>query len=214
MHLVQMESQYFNGRLSFSRGSLNVALVSMPFYTARRPSIQLGLLKSLASREGFLMKTFHLNLDFAAMIGFAAYEALSGRRGHLGDWLFSTAAFSEGAPDADHRYLDIFHMEPLFAKTLSENALSPCQPECIRELLKKIRTCHAPAFIEQAAMNTQWNDFNVVGFSSTFQQNTASFALAKRIKQMYPHIITVFGGANFDGEMGLEFLRRYLRSTM
>ena len=41
----------------------------------------------------------------------------------------------------------------------------------------------------------------------TFQQNTASFALARRLKQRYPHLVTVFGGANFDGEMGLELVR-------
>ena len=47
----------------------------------------------------------------------------------------------------------------------------------------------------------------VAGFSSTFQQNVASFALARRLKQRYPHIMTVFGGANFDGEMGAELVR-------
>ena len=47
----------------------------------------------------------------------------------------------------------------------------------------------------------------VVGFSSTFQQNAASFALARRLKQRHPHIVTVFGGANFDDEMGPELVR-------
>ena len=50
----------------------------------------------------------------------------------------------------------------------------------------------------------------VVGFTSTFQQNTASFALARRLKQRYPEIMTVFGGANFEGEMGLELVRTVL----
>ena len=47
----------------------------------------------------------------------------------------------------------------------------------------------------------------VVGFSCTFQQNVASFALARRLKERYPELVTVFGGANFDGEMGLELVR-------
>src|SRR5262249_38071932 len=44
-------------------------------------------------------------------------------------------------------------------------------------------------------------------FSCTFQQSTASFALARRLKHRYPDIVTVFGGANFDGEMGQELAR-------
>ena len=47
----------------------------------------------------------------------------------------------------------------------------------------------------------------MVGFTSTFQQNTASFALARRLKQRLPGLVTVFGGANFDGEMGPELVR-------
>jgi ribosomal peptide maturation radical SAM protein 1 len=47
----------------------------------------------------------------------------------------------------------------------------------------------------------------VVGFSSVFQQTVASIALARRIKEAFPHVRTVFGGSNFDDEMGLEHLR-------
>src|SRR3712207_7222676 len=43
-----------------------------------------------------------------------------------------------------------------------------------------------------------WHEVDVVGFSSTYQQNAASFALARRLKQRYPAIVTVFGGANLD----------------
>ncbi len=47
----------------------------------------------------------------------------------------------------------------------------------------------------------------MAGFTSTFQQNTPSFALARRLKQRFPRIVTVFGGANFDDEMGPELVR-------
>jgi ribosomal peptide maturation radical SAM protein 1 len=46
-----------------------------------------------------------------------------------------------------------------------------------------------------------------VAFSSTFQQNTASFALARRLKAHSPDVVTIFGGANFDGPMGVELAR-------
>ena len=49
----------------------------------------------------------------------------------------------------------------------------------------------------------------MVGFTSTFDQNVASLTLAKLIKDLYPDVRIVFGGANFDGEMGLEYFRAF-----
>ena len=53
-----------------SRHSLRMALVSMPFAAANRPSIQLGILRAVAIEAGFQADTFHLYLDLAARIGF------------------------------------------------------------------------------------------------------------------------------------------------
>ena len=33
--------------------------------------------------------------------------------------------------------------------------------------------------------------------------------MAKLIKDLYPHVTIVFGGANYDGEMGLEYFRAF-----
>ena len=52
-------------------------------------------------------------------------------------------------------------------------------------------------------------DYDLVGFTSTFQQNVGSLALAKRIKQRWPHILTAMGGANCEGTMGLELSRSF-----
>jgi ribosomal peptide maturation radical SAM protein 1 len=42
-----------------------------------------------------------------------------------------------------------------------------------------------------------------------FEQNIASLALARRIKQRWPETIIVFGGANCEGEMGIELHRQF-----
>src|SRR5690606_13072048 len=55
---------------------LRVALVCMPFASADRPSIQLGLLKSIVRAEGFGVDTLHFNLDLAARLGPLRYEQL------------------------------------------------------------------------------------------------------------------------------------------
>jgi hypothetical protein len=63
-----------------------VALVSMPFVAHFRPSIQLGLLKAIASSYGFPVETF-LNLDFARQIGPEPHEVFCdyGRNFRLGE---------------------------------------------------------------------------------------------------------------------------------
>ena len=179
--------------------SWRVVLVAMPFIETRRPSIQIGLLKALASAHGFPACTLHANLDFAALIDVGNYELLCQHRGPMvGEWLFSAEAFPESVPDPDARMLDdLADMLPHLGRSHQEQ----------REKLRRIRDVDVPAYLDALIESFAWKDTAVVGFSSTFQQNTASFALARRLKRRYPHIVTVFGGANFDGEMGPELVR-------
>jgi ribosomal peptide maturation radical SAM protein 1 len=171
----------------------------MPFMETRRPSIQIGLLKSLAAARGFPVCTLHANLDFAVRIDVDDYELLCQHRGPLvGEWLFSAEAFPEAVPDPDARMLDdLADRLPNLGRSHQE----------LREKLLRIRGIDVPAYLDALIDSFPWEDASVVGFTSTFQQNTASFALARRLKQRYPHIVTVFGGANFDGEMGPELVR-------
>jgi ribosomal peptide maturation radical SAM protein 1 len=181
------------------RSGCPVVLVSMPFMDAGRPSIQLGLLKSIADSYGFPVRTFHANLDFAAQIGAAYYRALSQQRGCMvGDWLFSLEAFGDTAPDADARLLEEFADELSYLRGPAGQ---------LRGRLLQTRHRDVPAYLESLVDSFPWKETRVVAFSSTFQQNAASFALAQRLKQRHPGLLTIFGGANFDGEMGLELVR-------
>ena len=174
-----------------------VVLVSMPFLEAHRPSIQLGLLKAIGEQHGFPVRTLHLNLDFAVRVGVDRYRALADHRGRqVGDWLFSVEAFGDAAPDPDGKLLTEFGDELSYL----DDSAAPA-----REWLAATRERDVPAFLDAVA--DEFAGATVVGFSSTFQQNTASFALARRLKERYPGIVTVFGGANFEGEMGLELVR-------
>lgn len=176
-----------------------VVLVSMPFMDPYSPSIQLGLLKAVTARHGFPVRTYHAYLDFAVQIGVDYYRMLCQHRGTLvGDWLFSLEAFGDAAPDPGARMLDEL------ADSLSYLGASP---EEAKEKLIRTRGSDVPAYLDTLVNGFSWEDVAVVGFSSTFQQNTASFALARRLKQYHPKIMTVFGGANFDDEMGPELVR-------
>jgi ribosomal peptide maturation radical SAM protein 1 len=171
----------------------------MPLMDAYRPSIQLGLLKSVAAAHGFPARTLHANLSFAKKIGVDYYQLLAEHRGPMvGDWLFSLDAFKDEAPDQGSRLVEDL------ADDLGYLGVSP---EKLQEKLTRIRHIDVPEYLDALVDTFEWHEAAIVGFSCTFQQNTASFALARRLKERYPHIFTVFGGANFDGDMGLEFVR-------
>jgi ribosomal peptide maturation radical SAM protein 1 len=195
------------------RARLPVLLVSMPFMEFDRPSIQLGLLKAIATAHGFPARTFHANLDFAARIGLETYRRLSEQRGAMvGDWLFSLEAFGEAAPDPEDRLLDdlspqlSYLSELVYARSELHRFVRVHRPD-LRDRLGDLRREAVPAYLDQLVDDLDLAGVRVVGFTSTFQQNAASFALARRVKRRHPGITTVFGGANFDGEMGLELVR-------
>jgi ribosomal peptide maturation radical SAM protein 1 len=176
------------------RARFEVGIVSMPFVSARRPSLQVGLLVALARSHGFAASGFHLNLDFARRVGQKTYESLCQHRGLLvGEWLFSVAAFGGTAPDPEHRFLELLDGET--------------RQKVTRARLLEIRNELVPAYIDELLETVPWRKFRVIGFSSTFQQNTPSFALARRLKERHPDLTIVFGGSNFEGEMGAELTR-------
>ncbi|MFD7817219.1 RiPP maturation radical SAM C-methyltransferase [Streptomyces sp. NPDC059785] len=182
------------------RASWPVVLVCMPFMDDRRPSLQLGLLAAIAAAHGFPARTFHANLDFAARIGVDRYRRLADRCGRmLGDWLFSPAAFGPAAPDPHGEFLDLYAEE--LAYTQGESVTE------LRERLLRIRDHDVPAYLDALVTGYPWSGFRVVGLTSTFQQNTASVALARLLKAAHPRLLTLLGGANLDDGMGLELLR-------
>src|SRR3989440_10294184 len=177
-----------------ARAACPTVIVAMPFLDSEQPSIQLGLLKAVVEGYGFPVRTLHANLDFAARLGDDDYRGLCEHRGRLvGDWLFSMAAFGDAAPDPDGRLVDDLADELAYLGGSLEER---------RERLLWIRHEDVPAYLD-ALVDTGWDAVRAVGLSPVFQQNKASVVLARRLKQRYPDIVTVFGGAHFEGEMGL-----------
>jgi B12 binding domain len=200
VHAVRGDPDKLDPPVRQARAQLRVALVSMPFVAHFRPSIQLGLLKAIASSHGFPVETFHLYLDFACQIGPESYEVFCdyGRNFGLGEWLFSVAAFGDEAPDHSRQLLDHY---PAFTDWLLADIEQP------EEYLFALRDREVLRYLDRLMETIAWDRFEVVGFTSTFQQNTAAFALAARIKREFPSIKVLFGGANFEGEMGVELVR-------
>lgn len=178
-----------------------IALVSMPFASTRRPSLQIGVLKGLAERAGWHARTFHLSLDFAALIGREAYEVLCQHRGmQLSDWIFSPAAFGADTPDPDARMLA--ELPPEYREALDAHAKGD-----VDRWLRRMRDTLVPAYIESARALLDGGGHDIIAFTSTFQQNVASFALARALKAKGSRAVMLFGGANFDDVMGTEYVR-------
>jgi len=179
-------------------GKPQIALLAMPFGYSKFPSIQLGTLSRVLKNQGIGSKSYHFNLLFAQRIGLQLYEVLCEKRGMIGEWLFSSILFRDNPKHA--QYPDVF--KPVFESTARE---AGCSTGYLEEIAHKI----APQFLTEIMTSYDWDQYKVVGFTSTFDQNVASLTMAKLIKDLYPNIRIVFGGANFDGEMGLEHFRAF-----
>ena len=175
-----------------------VALVNMPFSFSKYPSIQLGTLSALLKSQGIPVDCHHLNVRFAHKIGVPLYEMICEKRALFGEWLFSYLLFR----DNPKRTEDPKVFKPVFEQIARQSGHSIAYFE---EMATKI----APQFLTWALTAIDWAQYTLVGFTSTFDQNVASLTMAKLIKDLYPDVTIVFGGANYDGEMGMEFFRAF-----
>ncbi|MBD0315692.1 MAG: RiPP maturation radical SAM protein 1 [Nitrospiraceae bacterium] len=175
-----------------------VALVNMPFSYSKYPSIQLGTLSALLKAQGVPVDCHHLNVRFAHTIGVPLYEMICEKRALFGEWLFSYLLFRDNPKRLE--YPRVF--KPVFEQIAQQSGRPTSYFE---DLANRI----APQFLTGALTAIDWGQYKIVGFTSTFDQNVASLTMAKLIKDLYPQVRIIFGGANYDGDMGLEYFRAF-----
>src|ERR1035437_4530783 len=168
-------------------GDIATVLVAMPFYSALAPSYSIGLLAAIGRTRGFRVDTAHLTLEFASRVGLDIYEELCNFSGHeIGQWLFSPSAFLDSAPDGDDQFPCHFPQALTYLRALDVDERQLC----------RIRRELVPQFLSDAEQLVDWSRYGVVGFTSTFQQNSPALALARRLKERFPHLVILFGGGN------------------
>jgi ribosomal peptide maturation radical SAM protein 1 len=176
-----------------------ISLINMPFAALQRPSIALTQLKSVVEskfQQRVFVEIHYLNQDFGHYFDLNLYSWLAfsseSQNSGLGDWFFRQSAFADLPDNAEtyfQRYFP-YHTEQ-FAK--------------IKGLLMNKRQ-GLDDYLDELIDRHQLNEANIVGFTSMFAQNVASFALARRIKRRNPNVIVIVGGANCETPMGQELV--------
>ncbi|MEW6991231.1 RiPP maturation radical SAM C-methyltransferase [Colwelliaceae bacterium 6441] len=166
--------------------STDVCLISMPYSSLTTPSLALGLIETYIAKHSHKVTTIYGNIIFANKIGLMEYNLIdsSSYEYLLGEWTFSRAAFPDKETD-DEGFFNLF---------------SDITDE-IKQKLLNVRI-QAEQFIEDIAQDLLTKNIKIIGCTSTFQQNCASLALLRKMKQYQPNIITMMGGANCEGKMG------------
>ncbi len=171
-----------------------IALVNMPFADVHRPTIALTQLRSVVRsvRNDVVADVFYMNLDFAESFGLKDYAVVANTMesliSGLGEWFFRPIAFPD-VPDNSEAYLR------RYLRHFGANQ------EQVRKVLTDLRP-RAAALLDELIDRYRLAEYRIVGATSMFQQNVASFALARRIKDRNPGVVTVLGGANCDAPMG------------
>ncbi|HYF90951.1 MAG TPA: RiPP maturation radical SAM C-methyltransferase [Symbiobacteriaceae bacterium] len=181
-----------------------VGFVNMPFVPIHCPSIGLGLLKAGLAKRSIPSDVWYFNLRFAEMMGAKPYsDIVSTYRAQvmLGEYLFTQALYDH--EPRDEEYID----EVVLQKGPMKRALEVAQLGRSGELMAPRE--HVEPFLDWCMTAAPWADYAIVGFTSVFQQHIASLALAKRLKERYPHLFIIFGGANVEGDMGLATLESF-----
>lgn len=182
-----------NGR----RGE-HVLLVSMPFGALERPSLALGLLQAHCRRLGVACETRYLGIPFAERVGVGEYQWLNADvpyTAFAGEWLFAQALYGS-RPEADDAYVD----------DVLRGTWQLGDDDIAR--LWRLRAA-VGSYLDHCLATVDWSHPTLVGFTSTFQQNIASLALAARVKALHPDVTIAFGGANWEEAMGVALQRRF-----
>src|SRR5579859_2167529 len=176
-----------------------VLLVIPPFGGIDRPSLGIHTLQAVARSRGHLVDIYYSNMDFAARLGEVSYMIVTSF-GVLKLFGERALGLKRGAiiPPA--------LLEELNEQVEEAAALRGLKAEPVTmELLKAATT----AWLNDAAMVVRSSAYDVIGFSTTFEQTNGVDLLAKLCRSLLPSVKLVAGGANCEGRMA-EGMRRYI----
>ncbi|MFD9123321.1 RiPP maturation radical SAM C-methyltransferase [Kitasatospora sp. NPDC059571] len=184
---------------------LRVLLVSMPWASLDMPSLALSTLTPLVRDHAAVasVDVLYANLQWAdyvythteGRIGEADFNRIA--RGDFvgtGEWVFSSALYD--SPQEATAPEDT----PFYGLAASRGAELAAPAEMYSL---------APGFVRELARTIASGDYDLVGLTTTFDQNIASLALLRQLSLRKPELVTVLGGANCDSEQGAALHRNF-----
>jgi len=208
--------------------SCDVLIINAPWSNLNSPSIQLSILKPIARQAGFECQVLYANLLFAKYVEPALYSKFQGDLSFVGEWLFSGHVFrrnsrSKTYSDLPNYYIAQYAGNRIQASSEPRRFGGPHQKEGkkkplleeklgknFRNVIEKLKDKAIPAYLRR--MEKIFEDYaeaRIVGFTSTFNQNLPSLALAKALKKRFEDKVVVLGGANCEDAMGPALMRAF-----
>ncbi|MDX2447540.1 MAG: RiPP maturation radical SAM C-methyltransferase [Desulfobacterales bacterium] len=168
----------------------HICLISLPWPLFKRPSIQLGSLKSFLNKEleDTRVDTSHMYLNVAHAIGYDVYQAIS-RRTWLAESVYAALLYPERSVS----------IERLFREQASRDQV--LRSVDFQALLGRVKDS-----TDEAIQQINWHGIGLVGISVCLCQLTSSLYAARQIKKISPDIITLFGGSTVSN----PFCKNYL----
>lgn len=171
------------------RAQPRYALLSMPWFWAYLPSIQLAIVKDVLADLDVESDVFEFYTDLTEATGIHLYKAIANDSGYTGELLFSQFYFDAFDQQYNHDRTDL----GFATKAIQDDVFVFLTP-----VIEK--------FLDDCIAEVDWQSYDAICFSLTASQTAASMAMAKRIKAKFPDLPIVFGGSSCAGEMGQAIL--------
>ena len=168
----------------------NLLLISMPFSILDVPSIQLGTLYSYLTNKGIPVDVEHAYLRCAEILDPELYRLISYsmRDKIFYPYFLYPANFQRYKYEIQNYFNDVVRYRPIPLETV----------------LDKLNS-----FNEELLTSLDFSQYSLIGFSVTYDQLKSSLFLSRRIKQRYPNMLIVFGGAYCNGDRGISLLKTF-----
>lgn len=176
-------------------------LIVPPFWSLDMPCLGVHILHSLARQAGFEVDILYANILFASRIGVEKYINISSGMDMkmLGERVFARAAHQK-IPLLGYNREQMFSSDHVVGDLKAREFASPYLiPPVKRSITEQdlIETAEeAEDWTNELAETLTAFSYEIIGFSSSYEQTNCSLALMKALKKRDPSLTTCMGGAN------------------
>lgn len=168
----------------------DVLFAYMPYHNLTHPALGASILKKCLEANGISARVAYYGIGFAEVIGIKAYTTL----------LNSSATQLK----AERTFVEAAFGDQFLRERQQEVGRSyPWDTEELKEI-----ACKATRWTGEIVNEICTNPPRILICSSMFQQNIASLAVLRGVKERCPKVLTIMGGPNTEGILGIGLLRR------